>query len=358
MLEWVELKMYLMGLARLRYWLRLGAGILVAISLSLPSFAQKDPNQIPPNRGEEPIKLGTTLVQVPVTVSSPGGRYVIDLSQSDFSIFEDGVKQRIEFFGSVEEPFNVALLLDSSGSTAAQVEQIKAAALAFVDSMSARDRAIVISFNDSVEVQCDLTGDRDTLRRAVVSVKPGEFTQVYEAVYTAVWEKLREIEGRKAVILFTDGIDTASSEIGAEDTMDAVIESEDTVIYPVRYGTRPDVQAKVEARIRSSLGPKGNDAVLDELARARGDIDRTYRKADEYLNQLAEMSGGILERADDLQDLKGAFARIADELRRQYLLGYYPTNREEVARDRKIRVDVSRPGVKVRARPAYRAASK
>lgn len=340
---------------RLRYWQHLGAGSLVVISLSLASFAQKDRNQIPVKRDEEPIKLGTTLVQVPVTVSSPGGRYVTDLLQSDFSIFEDGVKQRIEFFGSVEEPFSVALLLDSSGSTAAQVDQIKAAALAFVDSMRTRDRAMVISFNDSVEVQCDLTGDRETLKRAVISVAPGEFTQVYEAVYTAVWEKLQEIEGRKAVILFTDGIDTASSEIAAEDTLDAVIESENIVVYPIRYSTRADVEAKMEPRIRTSLGAEGNDVVLNELARARREIDRTYRKADEYLNQLAEMSGGIVERADTLQDLKGAFTRIADELRRQYLLGYYPTNREKDARDRKITVDVSRPGVKVRARPAYRA---
>lgn len=340
---------------RLRYWQHSGVGGLLAISLSLASFAQKHQDQRQPNRDEEPIKLGTTLVQVPVTVSSPGGRYVTDLAQGDFSIFEDGVKQRIEFFGSVEEPFSVALLLDSSGSTAAQVDQIKSAALAFVDSMNTRDRAIVISFNDSVEVQCDLTGDRETLRRAVLSVAPGEFTQVYEAVYTAVWEKLQNVEGRKAVILFTDGIDTASSEIGAEETLDAVIESEDTVIYPIRYGTRPDVEAKMEARIRSSLGPNGDDAVLDELARARRDIDRTYRKADEYLNQLAEMSGGIVERADSLQNLKSAFNKIADELRRQYLLGYYPSNREKDARDRKIRVEVLRPGVKVRARPAYRA---
>ena len=89
--------------------------------------------------------------------------------------------------------------------------------------------------------------------------------------------------------------------------------------------------------------------------RARHEIDHTYRKADEYLNHLADMSGGVVERADSLQDLKGAFARIAEELRRQYLLGYYPTNREKDARDRKITVGVSRQGIKVRARPAYRA---
>lgn len=340
---------------RLRCWRHQVAASLIVISLSLPSSAQKEPGQNTQGRDDEPVKLGTTLVQVPATVSEPGGRYVTDLSKDDFSIFEDGVKQRIEFFGSVEQPFSVVLLLDSSGSTAAQVEQIKSAAFAFVDSMRPRDRAMVISFNDSVQVQCELTGDRETLRRAVASMTPGEFTQVFEAVYTAVWEKLQDVEGRKAVIIFTDGIDTASSEISEEDTFDAVIESEDIIVYPIRYSTRPDVERKMEMRIRSSLGAKGNDAVADELTRSRREIDRTYRKADEYLEQLAGMSGGIVERADTLQDLKGAFTRIADELRRQYLLGYYPANRTKDARDRKITVEVLRPGMKVRARPAYRA---
>lgn len=339
----------------LRYWQHVAAASLIVISLSLPVPGQKERNQSPVDRGDEPIKLGTTLVQVPVTVSELGGRYITDLSKGDFSIFEDGVRQRIEFFGSVETPFSVALLLDSSGSTAAQVEQIKSAALAFVDSMRTRDRAMVISFNDSVQVLCELTSDRETLRRAVASIASGEFTQVYEAVYTAVWEKLQEVDGRKAVILFTDGIDTASSEISEEDTLDAVIESEDIIMYPIRYSTRVDVERKMELRIRASLAGKGDDAVFNELASARQEIDRSYRKADEYLNQLAEMSGGVLERADTLQDLKGAFTRLAEELRRQYLLGYYPTNREKDARDRKITVGVLRPGAKVRARPAYRA---
>jgi VWFA-related protein len=326
------------------------------MSLGITMRAQKQRERPPIEIEGESIKLGTTLVQVPVTVSEPGGRYVTDLSKTDFSIFEDGVRQRIEFFGSVETPFSVVLLLDSSGSTAAQVEQIKSAAQAFVDSMRQRDRAMVISFNDSVQVLCELTGDHETLSRAISSITPGEFTQVYEAVYTSVWEKLQSIEGRKAVILFTDGIDTASSEIVEEDTLDAVIESEDVIMYPIRYSTRADVERKAESRIRASLAMKGSEAITNELSRTRREMDRTYRKADEYLNQLAEMSGGVVERADTLQDLKGAFARIAEELRRQYLLGYYPTNREKDARDRRISVEVVRPGIKVRARPAYRAA--
>lgn len=339
----------------LRYWQHMAALSLVTISLGLSVSGQKIPAQDPVHPDDESIKLGTTLVQVPVTVSEPGGRYVTDLSKQDFSILEDGISQRIEFFGSVETPFCAVLLLDSSGSTAAQVEHIKSAALAFVDSMRSRDRAMVISFNDSVQILCELTGDHAILRRAVSSIEPGEFTQVYEAVYTAVWEKLQSVGGRKAVIVFTDGIDTASSEIAEEDTFDAVIESEDVIMYPIRYSTRMDVERKMEARIRASFGSKGDDAVLSEINRARHEIDHTYRKADEYLNHLADMSGGVVERADSLQDLKGAFARIAEELRRQYLLGYYPTNREKDARDRKITVGVSRQGIKVRARPAYRA---
>lgn len=339
----------------LPYWQQLGAASLVVILLSLGTPAQKERSQVPINRDEEPIKLGTTLVQVPVTVSEPGGRYVTDLLKTDFSLFEDGVKQRIEFFGSVEKPFSVALLLDSSGSTSAQVELIKSAAVAFIESMRPQDRAMVVSFNDSVHVECELTGDRETLKRAVALIAPGEFTQVYEALYTAVWEKLQDVEGRKAVIVFTDGIDTASSEISEEDTLDAVIESEDVIIYPIRYSTRADVEAKMEGRIKTSVGAKGNEAVLSELDRSRRALDRTYREADEYLNQLAEMSGGIVERADTLQDLKGAFTRIAEELRRQYLLGYYPSNREKDARNRRISVEVSKPGMKVRSRPAYRA---
>ena len=107
--------------------------------------------------------------------------------------------------------------------------------------------------------------------------------------------------------------------------------------------------------MRSSLSSNGNLGVESKLEQARREIDRAYRSADEYLQQLADMSGGIVERADRLGDLKSALGRIAEELRHQYLLGYYPTNKQKDDRARKIAVRVSRPGVIVRARPAYRA---
>lgn len=326
--------------------LTLCACALVLTILMHSVIAQEQSRQKPVNQ-DEPIKLHTTLVQVPVIVSERGGRYVSDLRRDDFTIAEDGVKQNVDYFGSVEEPFSVALLLDSSGSTGAALDQIKSAAMAFISNLRPRDRVMVVSFNDSVEVLSELTSDTTRLAEAIHSIKPGEFTQVYEAVYTAVWERLHEVPGRKAVIVFTDGIDTASSEISLEDTLDAVVECEDIIVYPIRYATREDVERKLEARLRAT-------SKYDKLEESKRELDRTYRSADEYLQQLAEMSGGIVERADRLGDLKSALGRIAEELRHQYLLGYYPTNRQKDDRTRKITVRVSRPGVIVRARPAYR----
>jgi len=325
---------------------------LVVTVASLPVSAQQQRVQ----KNDEPIRLHTTLVQVPVIVSAPGGRYVSDLRQPEFSVLEDGVKQNIEVFGSVEEPFSVALLLDSSGSTGASLDQIKSAAMAFLGNLRPHDQVMIVSFNDSVEILSELTNDSAKLASAVQSIKGGEFTQVYEAVYTAVWERLRDVPGRKAVILFTDGIDTASSEISEEETLDAVIESEDIIVYPIRYATRADVERKLQAKLRGPVNSNYTPAMNVKLEESMRELDRTYRRADEYLQQLAEMSGGVVERADRLGDLKSALGRIAEELRHQYLLAYYPTHHEKDDQSRRITVRVSRPGVIVRARPAYRIA--
>lgn len=334
--------------------LRLVVIAIVLTLLVMPARAQEERTQKPIPRDDEPIKLHTTLVQVPVVVSARGGRYVSDLTRDEFTVFEDGIRQNTEYFGSVEEPFSVALLLDSSGSTGAALEQIKSAAMAFIGNLRPHDKVMVVSFNDSVEVLCELTNDPAKLAAAVQSIKPGEYTQVYEAVYTAVWERLDNLPGRKAVIIFTDGIDTASSEITQDDTLDAVIESEDIIVYPIRYATREDVERKMEARMKPLPGSNGADDAGKKLEQQKHELDRVYRAADEYLQQLADMSGGIVERADRLGDLKAALGRIAEELRHQYLLGYYPSNKQKDDRTRKITVRVTRPGVIVRARPAYR----
>jgi Ca-activated chloride channel homolog len=310
------------------------------IAFVMPVYGQQKEIQ----QDQEPIKLKSTLVQVPVVVSDKGGRYITDLTVKDFQLYESGKEQEISFFGSIEEPFSVALLLDSSGSTGEQLETIKEAAIAFIDSLRPLDRVMVISFNDSVQIQCEMAGDRDLLKRAVRAIRPGEYTQVFEAVYTAVWEKLAKLKGRKAVILFTDGIDTASSEIVEEDTLDAVIESEDVIIYPIRYGTRRDVEKKVLSSGKYSSA---------QFQEKQEELNKAYKAADEYLYKLAEYSGGSLERADELGDLGKAFGKIANELRQQYVIGYYPSDLPGSDNNRQIKIRVSKDGAKVRARPSY-----
>src|SRR5437762_2440640 len=148
------------------------AVLVLAISMLwlIPADAQQEKERKPTPQDEEPIKLNTTLVQVPVVVSERGGRYVSDLSRDEFSIFEDGEKQNIELFGSVEQPFSVALLLDSSGSTESALDQIKSAAIAFIGNLRPHDRVMVVSFNDSVEVLSELTNDTAKLGAAVRSI--------------------------------------------------------------------------------------------------------------------------------------------------------------------------------------------
>jgi VWFA-related protein len=295
-------------------------------------------------------------VQVPVIVSDRGGRYITDLKVSDFALYEDGVKQEISFFGSVDEPFSAALLIDSSGSTQAQLMLIKQAAIAFIESLRPQDRVLVMEFNDSVDILCEITNDMGIMRRAIESIKPGEFTQVYEAVYTGVWERLNDVQGRKALIIFTDGIDTASTEISQDDTLDAVVESEDVIVYPIRFSTRLDVERKMLDRMRLS-GKENTEISNTKSMDSLQELDRLYRKADEYLYELAEVSGGKVERADRISDLQAAFKRIANELRHQYLLGYYPVNQKKDDGLRKIDIKVSRTEVRVRARPGYRSSN-
>jgi Ca-activated chloride channel family protein len=343
------------GVSRLRIGARIGliaiSGVLALLAASALVAARGGPNQ----KQDEPIKLKSTLVQVPVVVSDRGGRYVTGLRQDDFELYEEGVKQQITLFAPIDTSFSVALLLDSSGSTVDQLNEIKLAALAFIDNLSAADRVMVLNFDDSVHIQCEFTNDREQLREAVEAVTPGEYTQVYEAVYTAVWERLKKVEGRKAAIVFTDGIDTASSEVTQDDTLDAIVDTEDVLVYPIRYSTRADVERKLADRDRSRpASQSGSQPVLSAQERSRS-LDRTYRAADEYLEQMAELSGGVVERADTLGDVRGAFTKIADELSRQYLLGYYPSDESTGGQERKINVRVSRPGLVVRARPEYRS---
>lgn len=185
---------------------------------------------------DEVIRIETNLVTFPVSVLDRSGRFITGLRKDDFQIFENGVEQKIDEFATVEQPFTVILLIDVSPSTEFRIDEIQDAAIAFVDQLRADDKVMVIAFDERVNVLSQPTNSRAALRNAIRRADFGDGTSLYEAVDYVINRELRRIEGRKAVVLFTDGVDTTSRRANYQST---VRESEETdaLFYPIRYDT-------------------------------------------------------------------------------------------------------------------------
>ena len=159
---------------------------------------------------DEVIKVETNLVTMPVSVLDREGRFISGLQQKDFKVFENGAEQKVEYFQSVEQPFTVILMLDVSPSTQWQIEDIQNAADDFINQLRPNDKVMVISFDENVHVLSQVTNDRYTLHNAIHRTRFGDGTSLYEAVDHVLEQELSQIQGRKAVVLFTDGVDTTS----------------------------------------------------------------------------------------------------------------------------------------------------
>jgi hypothetical protein len=411
---------------------------------------QPQPSSTPPPEPEdmETLKIDTDLVTIPLIATNRDGLYITDLTQEEFKITEDGVPQEIAFFGKVAAPFHVVLMLDTSSSTKDQLKRIQQAAYTFVQQLQPVDRVKVIAFDDKVNDLNEFTADREVLRAAINGTRSGEGTKVYDAVELAM-NTLRKIRGRKAIVLFSDGMDWYSDRATFQSTV-RFLDEEGVVIYPIRYDTRATTEQLAREQSGQSTPslptisvirqppPSGTTAptfpdgdgiptsgsarktgplglpLPDEIMRRRRDdernrypdpsrnpaptggpedrspdpsernktipkvpdsrptgapaptsrgedesikgmLDMAYLTADSYLKALAEKSGGRLLRADSIGSLPDAFAQIAAELRTQYMLGYYPINKERDEHYRKLKVDTTRKNVVIRARPGYLA---
>ncbi|MEP6924599.1 MAG: VWA domain-containing protein, partial [Pyrinomonadaceae bacterium] len=192
---------------------------------------------------DEIVRVDTNLVTIPVTVSDRDGRFVSDLKKEDFQIFEDGKLQNIEYFAATETPFTVALVLDTSLSASLKIDEIQTAAYQFVMGLRPADRVLIVSFDEEVRVLSEPTSDRETLRQAIKKTRFGGGTSLYEAVYAA-FKRMEKINGRKAIVLFTDGVDTTSRKTNDADNLYQAQEFEG-LIYPIHYDTYEDVQAQL-----------------------------------------------------------------------------------------------------------------
>jgi Ca-activated chloride channel family protein len=287
------------------------------------------------------VKVETNLVTIPVSVFDRDGLYIPGLRQEDFKIFEDGVEQEIAYFGTQDKPFTVALLIDTSPSTQYKIEEIHEAAIAFVRQLKANDRVVVIEFHDSVKIQCEATTDREKIIKGIRKAKYGSGTSLYNAVDEALRKQLGKIEGRKAVVLFTDGVDTTSRKNSYDSTLNFAEES-DSMIFPIYYNTYLD---------NRGVGIFGG---IFGLPSGAGLTAEEYALGRRYLEELADVTGGRVFRPESTPGgLTRAFEGIAEELRRQYNIGYVPASEGQLGQRKSIKVRVDRPNLILRARDSY-----
>ncbi|HEX8180329.1 MAG TPA: VWA domain-containing protein [Pyrinomonadaceae bacterium] len=332
----------------------------------------------------EVVRVNTTLVTIPVSVMDRDGKYVPSIRQDEFRIFEDGVEQQLAYFAAVEKPFTVALVLDNSTSTKFKTEEMQDAAIAFVDQLRADDRVMIVAFDTDVHVLAEPTSDRRALRAAIRRTRNEGNTSLYDAVDFVIHQRFNHIDGRKAIVLFTDGVDTSSRRASYESNVSDA-EELDALIYPIAYDTYNDANS---GRTTSGGGNSSPSISLPDIlgtiifggggrrnnrrgggggggggtwppagggggGTCSGCSPAEYERADHYLHDMARVTGGRLYRADTTRNLAQSFALIAEELRRQYSLGYYPKTPAQVGQRRHIRVRVMRPDLVVQARDSY-----
>jgi VWFA-related protein len=299
------------------------------------------------------IRTDTALVTVPVTVMDRYGRYVPLLRRDQFRIMENGVEQKIAYFATTDSPFSVVLLIDTSGSTQFRLEDIQKAAIDFVDKLKSNDSVMVMSFDDRIQVQCNATTDREVIYKAIRRTRTGGGTRLYDAVEDILKKQLAAIPGRKAVVLFTDGVDTTSHRATYESTIRLAAES-DAPIYSVDYDTSGGT---------NNIGlpiPGGRGTILGlPLPRpgipgtSGGSMPGDYRTAVRYLHALSDNTGGRFYSGDSMFGIAQAFTWIAEELGRQYSLGYYPTITGKDGERRQIKVKVTEADLVVKSRDSY-----
>lgn len=340
-----------------------------------PQSNPSDPaNRPEANPDDEVIRLESTLVNIPLLVSDRSGRYISRLNKNDFTLYEDGVLQEIATFTSEEVPFNVVLLLDMSPSVQGSTESIHDAAIAFVRQMRPQDRVMVASFDRNVQFLTDFISDRRMLEQAIRSTHTGAGTSVYDAVYETVARRLSNVEGRKALILFSDGEDTTSSRASYDDAVEIVSES-DVLVYGLRYPGSGSIQVNPWPRDpwpqipfpipwpwpRRRRGPFTLNNITSNLNNAASPApqwprNRGGRGNGDFMADITAAGGGPVYDAQQINDLSRLAFQIAEELRNTYTVSYYPKNNLSNGGYRSIRVRVrSRDDLAVRHRKGYDA---
>jgi len=291
-----------------------------ALSDTAPTAQQPAPQPQPA------FRTGIDIVSLNVTVTDGTGRYVTDLDQGEFSLFEDGVKQDLTFFNRRPQPIALSLLLDSSASMEEKIPTLQAAAVNFVKKLKTSDIAQIIDFDSRVEIRQAFTSNQSELESSINKTAAGGSTSLHNAVYIALKE-LRKVKAvneedvrRQALVVFSDGEDT-SSLVSFEEVLDLAKRSE-TAIYAIAL-RGVDTQTK------------------------------GFREAEFVMRSLAQETGGRAFFPARIEDLNGVYTQIADELASQYTLGYTSKNPRRDGAWRNLVIRVARPSITPRTKKGY-----
>jgi len=336
------------------------------------------------------VRVETQLVSVPAVVTDSSGRPLSGLKPENFRLVEDGEQQTIANFGTTETPFEIALLLDTSGSTRDDVALIRAAANSFIEALRPGDRVGVVAFNQArtvsapiatVEVLTPLTRDRESLRTAIDNLGASQGTPYYDALERVADSIFRDppkddVRGRRAVVALTDGVDSSSN---SDFTTARVklsragiacyfiqVNTEDFVEDRLMKDCQDDGQLALSQRqiqrYRELFFPKAKAETFNSFCQMgpfeRMSISRSlYNLARKEMNDLARTSGGRSFEAATLADARAAFARVAADIGTLYSLGYYPTNKARDGKFRSIKLEVRglKEKAQIRARDGYYA---
>ena len=300
------------------------AAAALAVTLAVATAVAQQPDQ-------PAFRTGVDLVALNVTVTDGDNRYLTDIEQASFQLYEDGALQDITFFTRIQLPIALALLMDTSASMTEKMSTAQQAAVGFAERLRDEDQASVIDFDSRVDILQGFTNSIDELKAAIRRTSAGGSTSLYNAIYISLKElgkvgatTVGEIR-RQAIVMLSDGEDT-SSLVEFDEVLELAKRSA-TVIYSIGLRSRD---------IRTRHG---------------------FREADFVLRQLAQETGGrafFPEHADDLPEI---YQRISDELSSQYTLGYISKNPLQDGRWRRIVVRVDRPNVAARTKQGYYAPS-
>jgi len=276
------------------------------------------------------------VVALNVVVTDGTERFVGGLAPDDFAVFEDGVQQEVSFFGASDVPLDLAILLDTSASMTGKLETAQQAAIGFLSTLRANDRATIIDIKDASRVLFPLGSDVDAARQAILSTRPAGGTALYNGTYLALKEMAKERRRnqevrRQALVVLSDGADTTSL-LSYDDVMDLAKQS-GIAIYTISLRSKP------------------------EVLRATRDGQRYFSQSDFSMKALAQETGARAFFPTDIAELADVYSSIAQELSMQYALGYTSKNPRVDGSYRRVIVQVhARPGVRTRTRAGYLSA--